>query len=77
MPKSITEETKKKIEDFIKKNKLVTISQVTNQLQITFKSVNEVLEELKKEKKIAIARYESFSGNKVISQSVEIKWIEN
>lgn len=78
MPKEVTKETKQRIRKYIKEKKEVSITKIRDDLNITFSSIKKVLDELQKKGDIIIARIETITDDdKIITQSINIKWKRN
>jgi predicted transcriptional regulator len=72
----ILDKNREAIKEYIKNNKEVSITQIYKDLNISYKTINTVLDELQLEGNIIIARYETIVGDKVITQGVDIKWVK-
>lgn len=69
----------KDIENFLKKHakkESINISKIMNQFNITSsETMTRILDILGEEGKVLVGRYENIIGDKVVTQSVEVKWV--
>jgi len=75
MPFKIQQSTIDKIFNIIKSHNIINKSDLVEESKIHSYSVDKVLDILEKDGKIIIAKYQSFVGNKVVTQSYDIKYI--
>ena len=75
MPAYIQPDTIKKIENIIKTHKEISKSELITESKVNGQHLDKILKLLDDRGIIIIAKFETFNGDKVVTQAFDIKWV--